>query len=269
MYFALSKVAWFLLAPAHVLIGLVLVGAAFCFTSALRLGRALVVAGASGFALLGLLPVGDVLLGPLEARFPRFVEDGRPVAGIVVLGGGEDPRPAAEHGVLATGDAAERLIAAADLARRHPEARLVHSGGSGSLTPAPKESDMVRRHLAELGWPAERTTFEDRSRNTRENALFTKDLMKPREGERWLLVTSAWHMPRAVGLFRAAGFEVTPYPVDYRGIAAGRGIPGIMDGLRRVELAWREYLGLAVSRILGQTDALWPGPQSSRGNDSR
>ncbi len=269
MYFVLSKIAWFLLAPAHILIGLVLVGAALCFTQALRLGRALVVTGAGTFALLGLLPVGDMMLGPLEARFPRFVDDGRPVAGIIVLGGGEDPRPAAEHGVLAVGDAAERLIAAADLARRHPEARLVHSGGSGSVTPAPKESDMVRRHLAELGWPADRSLFEDRSRNTRENALFTKDLVKPKEGERWLLVTSAWHMPRAVGLFRKAGFEVTPCPVDYRGIAEGRGIPGIMDGLRRVELAWREYVGLLAARLLGHTDELMPGPQSSRGSANR
>ncbi len=269
MYFVLSKIAWFLLAPAHILIGLILVGAVLSFTRAARLGRALVLAGGLAFALLGLLPVGDMMLGPLETRFPRYVEDGRPVAGIVVLGGGEDPRPAEQHGVLATGDAAERLIAFADLARRHPEARLVHSGGSGSVTPAPKESEMVRRHAAELGWPAERVIFEDRSRNTRENALFTKELMQPRTGERWLLVTSAWHMPRAVGIFRGAGFDVVAHPVDYRGVAKGRGIPGIMDGLRRVELAWREYVGLVASRLLGHSDELWPGPQSSRGSANR
>ena len=87
--------------------------------------------------------------------------------------------------------------------------------------------------------------------------------MPPKPGERWLLVTSAWHMPRSMGSFRAAGFPVTAYPVDYRtrgGEDARRGFLHTSEGLRRLDLMVKEWLGLLAYRLSGRTDALFPAP---------
>jgi uncharacterized SAM-binding protein YcdF (DUF218 family) len=100
-------------------------------------------------------------------------------------------------------------------------------------------------------------------RDTYENALFTARILDPKPGERWLLVTSAWHMPRAMGCFRRAGFAVEAWPVDYR--TPGRLEPmrfhsSIPEGLRRIDFVVREYIGLAVYYLAGRTEALLPAP---------
>lgn len=272
MYVILSKLVWLVVSPVNLLIFITIAGAALCFTRFLRLGRGLALGGGLGLALIGFVPIGDSLLSILEARFPRYVEAGRPPDGIIVLGGAEEPFTALAHDVLALNDSAERLIAFADLARRFPHARLVYAGGS-SVTPGlAAEADLVRRHASELGLPVERVLFEARSRNTYENAVLSKALAEPKPGETWLLVTSAWHMPRAMGLFRKAGFEVTAHPVDYRGprTPAITGLLGnAADGHRRFERATREFLGLAAAYALGKTDEFLPSAQSSRGSDRR
>jgi uncharacterized SAM-binding protein YcdF (DUF218 family) len=111
--------------------------------------------------------------------------------------------------------------------------------------------------------PRERVIAEDRSRNTVENAEFSKALAKPQPGERWLLVTSAYHMPRAIGIFREAGFDVEPYPVDWRTSGSGdalRPFPTVGDGLRRTDTAVREWVGLLVYWLMGMSSELFPAP---------
>ena len=148
------------------------------------------------------------------------------------------------------------------LARRYPEARIVFTGGSGAiLRPGADAAGPVGRYLTDVGISPERIVLEDKSRNTHENALFTHDLVKPKAGERWLLVTSAYHMPRSVGIFRKAGFDVTAYPVDFRTRDAGdaaRVFDSIPDGLKRVDLASREYAGLLAYWLTGRSDSIWP-----------
>lgn len=111
--------------------------------------------------------------------------------------------------------------------------------------------------------PRDRLILEERSRNTRENARFSAELANPKPGERWLLVTSAWHMPRAVGCFRRAGFPVTAYPVDYRTAGprdATRFNTFASDGLLEFDLAVKEWIGLVAYKLAGYTDAWMPGP---------
>ena len=157
------------------------------------------------------------------------------------------------------------MVATAALAHRYPNARIVFSGGNSNLVSndAAKETDYALAVFESLGVAKERLTMEGRSRNTEENAGFSKALAAPKQGERWLLVTSAFHMPRSIGLFRKAGFSVEPYPVDWR--VGGRSdllafsIYSI-EGLGRVEVAIREWMGLAAYRISGKTGELFPGP---------
>jgi uncharacterized SAM-binding protein YcdF (DUF218 family) len=105
--------------------------------------------------------------------------------------------------------------------------------------------------------------MERRSRNTQENAEFSKALAAPKSGERWLLVTSAYHMPRSVGVFRKAGFAVEPYPVDWRvGGPADRWRfrTFAIDGLANLDAGTREWMGLVAYRISGKTSEFFPGP---------
>ena len=172
--------------------------------------------------------------------------------------------------------AAGRVTETAALARRFPAARVVISGGDPSIVPASlpgaipgavpeamSEAAATRDLLVELGAPAERIELEGRSRNTEENAVFSLAAAQPKPGETWLLVTSAMHMPRAVGCFRRAGWaDITPYPVDYRTsttIGTGLGLL-LADDLVLVNFATKEWLGLVAYYALGRTDALFPAP---------
>ena len=168
-------------------------------------------------AICGFSPLGNWLLYPLESRFPAWDASRGAPDGIVVLGGSIDADISAAHGVAVVRGAADRIIAAAALAHRYPNARLIFTGGSSNLiSNDAREADYAAEVFERLGVPKARLTMERRSRNTEENAEFTKAIAAPKPGERWLLVTSAYHMPRSVGLFRKAGFAVEPYPVDWR-----------------------------------------------------
>ena len=236
MFFTLSKVLGFVAAPSNALVLVGLAGALVATFGARGAGAAMMAAAIVGFGVLGLSPVANLLLIPLEERFPR-AEAGAAPDGIVVLGGSFDTVVAGARREVALTEAAERLTEIAVLARRWPEARIVFSGGAGSLIyDGATEADLAARVFASFGIPSERMVFEGRSRNTVENARFTRDLVGPEPGERWLLVTSAYHMPRAMGCFRAAGFDVEAWPVDYRTRGPqdwSRGFSSVSAGLRR------------------------------------
>jgi uncharacterized SAM-binding protein YcdF (DUF218 family) len=237
LFFVLSKTLGYLLLPTNFLIAIGFIGAILMATRFASLGRKLVIAAVLLLVICGLSPLGKALLYPLEARFP--------------------PWDAARG-------APDRIIAAAALARRYPNARVVFSGGSANLVSNDaREADFAGAIFESLGVDKSRLIMERASRNTQENAEFSKALVKPREGERWVLVTSAFHMPRSVGLFRKAGFPVEPYPVDWR---VGRpddlvALSNVaIEGLARTDLAVREWMGLIAYRLTGKIDELLPGP---------
>ncbi|HLB78977.1 MAG TPA: YdcF family protein, partial [Dongiaceae bacterium] len=233
MSFALSKLLWLLVEPGNLLLLLLALGALLLFRRR-RMGRWLVgIAAVAGIAV-AVLPLGAWLLVPLEARFPPPVPLPAEVDGIVVLGGAVDAYLAEAREQPALNEQAERVVALVDLARRYPQARLVYSGGSGSpWSAAYREADAARPLLARLGLDTSRVVFERESRNTHENAVQTLALAQPEAGETWLLVTSAWHMPRAVGCFRRLDWAVTPYPVDYQtdGSFSAARMPDLTGGL--------------------------------------
>lgn len=220
-------------------------------------------AAAIGFAIAGLSPLANILLIPLEERFPRAPEGAAP-AGIVVLGGSFDTLVAGARRDMSMTSAAERLTEIASLARRWPEARIAFTGGSNQMVlDGATEADLAARLFESFGIPRERLVLEAKARNTVENARLTRDLVSPRPGERWLLVTSAYHMPRSIGCFRAAGFPVEAWPVDYRTRGpqdATRVFAAISGGLGRLDVAVREWVGLVSYRMLGYVDALLPRP---------
>lgn len=262
--FVASKIAWFLATPSNLLVALGLVGAILACAARPRLarvGRRLAIVSLALVLLLGISPAGTWLLYPLEQRFPAFVEDEKPIAGAIVLGGAILPNLSFDRRQLVLGDAGERIVAFADLARRYPNLRLIFSGGSGALLGEDAvEAAAFARFGTSLGIEPSRVTLERVSRTTWENAQMSKPILSPDAEGRWLLVTSAWHMPRAVGAFRAAGIDVVPYPVDYRTspVRLWRLEPSIATGLERVDFAVREWLGLLGYRLAGRSSALFP-----------
>jgi uncharacterized SAM-binding protein YcdF (DUF218 family) len=264
MFFTASKIFWFVAEPVSLAIVVGVLGILLGFTRFARAGRA-VMAGAIIVLAAGLLtPLGAVLLRPLEERFPPPPADIPAPAGIIVLGGAVDTEKSEARGQIYFRPDAARMTAGVELTRRYPSARLVFTGGSGGLLgEGPAEAIGARKLWLSLGVPEERMMFEAKSRNTWENALFTRDLVKPKPGETWLLVTSAWHMPRSVGIFQHLGFDVIAYPVAYRTFGDARDFlrpTRVFDKVIMLDYGVREWVGLLAYRLAGKTDALFPAP---------
>ena len=266
MFFILAKVLWALLQPSSLMVAAMLAGTALSVTRWCRLGRGLAWGGGIALLVCGIAPLGDALIQPLEARFPRpdLDREGPSIAGIIVLGGGEDGHAVGTQELAGLNEAGERYTEAVALARRLPGARVVFSGGSGRLlTVEEPEAEAAGRLFAALGIAQDRIALESKSRNTHENAVLTAQIVKPQPGQRWLLVTSAWHMPRAMGCFRRAGFAVEAWPVDYRAprpLDITRVYGSIPEGLRRIDIVMKEYMGLVAYYLTGRIEALLPGP---------
>src|SRR5436853_5862569 len=264
MFFVLAKILGFFALPSNILISLGILGVLLMATRFARAGRRLAVVALVLLVIAGWSPLGNALILPLEERFPPWDASRGAPAGIICLGGAVDTVVSPARGEVALNEAAERLTAMAELVRRYPQAHIVFSGGSGGLIyDGTTEAELAARLLESFGIAKQRIILENKSRDTDENARFTKELVQPRQDERWLIVTSAHHMPRAIGSFRATGFSVEAFPVDYRTRGAVdllRPFATLGDGLRRTDTAMREWVGLVMYRVTGRTAELFPAP---------
>ena len=210
-------------------------------------------------AVLGLtvFPLGAPLLRSLEVQYPSNPPLPAHVDGIIVLGGAEDTASFVNWGIPGLNEGGERMTAGVELARRFPDAKLVFTGGSASLVyddASHLPSRMTQALWLSLGVPEAQILLEDRSRNTSENAIFTRDMIQPQEGQVWVLVTSAFHMPRSVETFRRNGWTgLIPWPVDFRtGPQTFRAEWRLDDHLQDADVALKEYLGLVAYRMAGK-----------------
>ncbi|MDE2230391.1 MAG: YdcF family protein [Alphaproteobacteria bacterium] len=254
-----SKVLQDIFDPGNLLLILLAIGVWRLMTSRGRKGLALVILVLVAYTVAAVEPIADLPLVPLEDRFPVLHTLPDKVDGIIVLGGAVDPGRTAEYGQIALNQSVARITEALRLARRYPTARIVLSGGVGGLLHEPiTEAAATARLLIDLGVAQNRLAIEDRSRTTHENAVFSKQLVDPKPGEAWILVTSAYHMPRAFGCFRRIGWPVVPDPVDFD---ATMGLHiSLAGGLGTTSKAAHEWLGLVAYYMAGWTDALLPGP---------
>lgn len=263
LLFLASKIFWFVARPATFALILCMIGLVAVWRGG-RWGRWPLLAGIGFFVVVLATPVSQWLTLPLEDRFPRPAGAPPRVDGIVVLGGAVDQHLTAARGIPALNGAAERMTEAVALARRYPAARVVFAGGQGTfIAGAPTEADVARMIFDSLGLPAERVRYESASRNTHENAVNARAIAAPAPGETWLLVTSASHMPRAMGVFRRAGWSgITAWPVNYRSghdWATWYDAP-FAERIGQFEWAVREWIGLGAYWLLGRTDRLLPAP---------
>lgn len=217
-------------------------------------GRRLCVAAAALLLVLGWQPLPESLVRILEDTHPVPDADLSRFTGMVVLGGvfgGDDGRV---HGQVALGCAGERVVLPVPLMNQYPKMQLLFTGGSAALFGNRRaEAEMAKTYFERMGTDMSRTLFEGRSRNTYENAMFSRDVPGVNPKAAWLLVTSASHMPRALATFQKAGWNVTPYPVDFYSQHETEWLSySLFGGIEAWQLALREYLGLVVYKIAGR-----------------
>jgi len=253
-----GKMLWVALQPDNLLALWLALSVSLLWTPWRRAGRVGATIGVLVLATCGLFPVGRWAALPLETRFP-VPELPAAVDGIVMLGGNLRTGLVQRPDDLAS--VSQHAIAFAELARRYPAARLVFTGGAAPhILNAENEVEAARPLLAALGIDLGRVLFEATARTTMENAARSMQLAQPNSGERWLLIASAVHMPRAVGVFRAHGWPVIPYPVDL----PPKPPPGavfslaLAQNLVALTRAAHEWLGLLAYRLLGHTRELLP-----------
>lgn len=259
--FTASKLFWLFARPNTFALFLACLGVGLLIAGR-RFGRWPALLGLCWFVAVLLTPLAAWITLPLEDRFPRAALPER-VDGVIILGGAVEQALTEGRGIPALNGAAERMTEAVALARLRPEARIIFTGGSAALAPGQmSEADVARALFGALGLEGPRVIFEDRSRNTWENARLTHSMLDPAPGETWLLVTSASHMPRSVGSFRQAGWQVVAWPVNYSTRPGGEGWfdPPFSFRLGQAEWAAREYVGLLAYWLLGRTSAVFPAP---------
>jgi uncharacterized SAM-binding protein YcdF (DUF218 family) len=238
MVYYVSKAFWLIAAPTSALVLISAIAALWAVLGSSKFAARLAATAACGLVIGAFTPIGAALTVPLENRFPFWQSDSQaPPDGIIVFAG--------------AGNAGIDAVSA--LSRDHPKAPIAFSGFSATAL----------KRFARLGGDPARVYVESQPRTTSEDALYSAALLKPKPGERWLLVTLASHMPRAVGCFRVAGFEVEPYPL---GVSTGG--PSHLFALDatgsaaffQLDVAAKEWIGLLTYRLMGKTDALFPAP---------
>lgn len=262
MLYVAARLLDIVLAPSTLLLLICVAGLALSYWHKHGWGTRLLAIGVGGYVAIALFPIGTWLLRPLEDRFPPPLPLPEKVDGIISLGGAFNLGLTQSRGRPALNDSAARMTDFAALARRYPHVLLVFAGGNGELIAGPiTEAEVARVFYSELGIDPRRIQFENRSRNTHENAVEAFRLVHPKPRQRWLLVTTAADLPRAVGAFRTAGWNVIPVPADYHTPVSGGWMPGLIRGLRNTDWAVHEWIGLIYYRLRGWTPTLLPGPE--------
>ena len=261
IFYQLSKIFWFIVSPDNFLIFLIFISALLvAFRS--KWGLRLLCVSLTIMLIVMFFPVADVILRPLEKRFPVVKILPADIEGVIVLGGSERGDLGKEWGSAQFNQAAERMMAIPYLAKRYPEAKIVFTGGSGSLLHPQDVALSATQQWFEQQGVADRVLWEKKSRNTFENAVLSEALLEGVPKGKWLLVTSAFHMPRSMGIFRLRGWQVTAYPVDFNSKTANglRFDPKYWMHIRDLSFTVKEWIGLFVYHYTGKTDSLFPAP---------
>lgn len=261
IFFYLSKYIWIVISPDSLFIILLML----CLLLFLlrQTKKATLLLGLLTFftLFLSFFSVGDWMLHPLESRYKHNPDLPEHVDGIIVLGGSILPDRSVEWQQLETNQFHERLSSFIQLAQLYPDARLVFSGGNSSTDEdKPTEAQIAETYLLKSGISPTRLFIENKARNTAENVSYSRQLVSPQSNETWLMITTAFHMPRAMGVFCQQNWKVIPYPVDHQTIPSKLYQPGfsLIGHANNLVLASHEWLGLLAYYLSGKTHQLFP-----------
>lgn len=261
LFFVISKLAWGILSPSNLLVILLLIAALLLIANKTTAVKKILIPVVLASVVFMAYPVSDYAMYPLESRFSKSSVLPKKIDGIIVLGGGEQLKQSLGWRTQELGEGGDRYIATVILAKQYPNVPVIFSGGNNllSLQDEGKEGHIAYQALTQLGIEKQRLVVDTQARNTYENFAFLQSSLPERNGQ-YLLVTSAYHMPRAVGVARQQSINVIPYPVDYRSNipALRRWDFSFFEHLQVLEPAWREWIGLTVYYFSGKTDQWLP-----------
>ena len=263
LFFLMSKSFWLVCSPESLLVILIFFCFFLVFIKAHQKARRLSILLSVLIFVITVLPVGDWLLYPLENRFPPVSRLSSPIDGIIVLGGSENITKSFAWDQVELNQHSERFFAFIKLIKSFPHARHVYTGGTGApMHQEYKGAEVAKKLLQEQGLDISNILFESESRNTYENAVFTKQMVRPGPDEHWVLITSTSHMPRALGIFYKIGWKVTPFPVnhDTNPESLFRITWNFSGNLSKLDEAAYEWVGLLAYYLTGKTSQFFPGP---------
>jgi uncharacterized SAM-binding protein YcdF (DUF218 family) len=222
-----------------------------------RAGTALIATALLTLLLMAWQPPVGLVMRFLESQYAELAPDAdlSAYAGVVVLGGAtESGRTQQAHSQPMLNDAAERMTAPVAMLRRNPQLRMVFTGGEGQIMGVGlSEAERAKMFFNSLGLSGDKVQYESASRNTYENAVLTAKLPGVDPTQRWLLVTSAWHMPRSMATFTKAGWNVTAYPVDFRTGDSSDWIEfSLAGGAANWQIVLHELVGLVAYKLTGR-----------------
>jgi len=267
LFFWLSKLAWMIIRPDFLLVAFAVMGMLFLFSGAEKRAKWILGCVVLSMLVITVVPLGTIFLAPLEHRFSTNPVLPEKVDGVIMLGGAENNFLTHMWHQPEINDADDRYIGFARLVRAYPDAVHLFTGGSASpMHQEWKDANTARQVFMDMGLDISGMIFENQSRNTYENGLFAKNMVQPEPGQTWVLVTTAAHVPRSVGVFNRLGWPVIPYPVDHYtrpDRKFGLGL-NFSRNLGRLVTAATEWTGLAAYYITGKTDTLFPSAVSGR-----
>ena len=255
LLFWIPKMLDFFEQPLDWVLALLLIAVILFWRRHTRAGVRVVLAATSLLAAIGLVAIPDVILQRLENEFRPTARATGEFEGLIVLGGGLDGgQTAEERGQTLLGSSAERATTALAIARRAPQLKIVVTGYAGLDEPDHlSEAAATVRFFEEQGLPTSGVIVEPTARNTSEIAENVKRLGGIDPARPWLLVTSAWNMPRALLTFKKAGWNVEPMPVDYvTGTSLDYFQFSLHRGAARWNMALHELLGILWYRLTGR-----------------
>ena len=261
MFFTFSKIFWLLAAPLNALLLITAFGLILRFWKRKLANRILIIT-AWTFVILGGLPVGYNLMVFLERQYDVPAEMPKKVDGIIVLGGAFNSYLSEKTGKVAVNSNISRMTTFIELSRQYSNAKKVFSGGSGNiLRPDRVESDDAKDFLSDMGFISDDFIYEPLSKNTYENAAFSKELLKPKEGETWIVITSAFHIPRTVAVFNQLEWDIIPYPTGVKTTGQYKLFDptiNVVGNYFMLTKALKEMIGVGVYYLTGKSSLFFP-----------
>ena len=257
MSFYLSKILWLIVNPFNIFIFITLFTMFLYLINFRRISLIIYLINFIFIALISFLPIGSYLTYIIEKEFHTNTKIPERVDGILILGGATNPLLFKEFDQISLNGSAERLVESVMIIRKFEKAKVIFSGGSGIVNRSDLgHSQVVKLFYKKMGVDINKIFFEDKSRNTHENIIYSKKIAKPKKNENWLLITSAFHMKRALLIAEKNNWKFIPYAVDFKNIKEFKLTPNLnlLSNLNSFQSGLHEWLGLVSYYLMGRTE---------------
>ena len=256
MSFYLSKILWLILNPFNIFIFITLLSIFLYFIKLKRLSLIIFLINFVFITLISFLPIGSYLIYTIEKEYHSNINPPEKVDGILILGGATIPQLYNEYNQISLNGSSERLVESVFIIKKFDKAKVIFSGGSGLVNrPDLDHAKVAKSFYKKIGIETNQIIFEDKSRNTYENIIYSKKIANPKINENWLLITSASHMKRALLIADKNNWKLIPYAVDFKNIKNFKLIPNLelLKNLNSFQQASHEWLGLISYYLMGRT----------------